>query len=82
MIDKVMMSIGAAFLLLGGAILFVAVFTFFGYLFACIWIAASNKWRRICQAESLIFEYRKNRKMYLAWKKEQESDHEQNKPVQ
>lgn len=82
MIDKVMMSIGAFFLLVGGALLLASVLVLFAWIIGSAWIATSNKWRRICQAESLIFEYRKNRDMYLEWKKEQESDHEQNKPVQ
>lgn len=70
MIDKVMMNIGALFLILGGLFLFVAVLIFIAYLVACLWIATSNKWRRICQAESLIFEYRKNRKKFLEWRQE------------
>ena len=31
-------------------------------------IAASNRFRDICKAESLIFEYRRERKEYLWWK--------------
>ena len=38
------------------------------YLMAIIWIRASNAWRRILKAESLIYEYKKNRDEYLAWK--------------
>ena len=38
-----------------------------GYLVALLWISACNKWRAICRAESLIFEYRKNRKDFLRW---------------
>ena len=30
-----------------------------------IWIAASNKFRDICRAESMIFEYRRERDAYL-----------------
>ena len=41
--------------------------------FACVtWIAVSEKFRDICQAESLIFEYRKNRQAFLLWKQMEE----------
>lgn len=72
MIDKVMMSVGAFFLLVGGALLLAAVLVLFAWIVGSAWIATSNKWRRICQAESLIFEYRKNRKKFWEWKKKQE----------
>lgn len=75
MIDKLMMSVGAFFLLVGGALLLAAVLALFAWLVGSAWIATSNKWRRICQAESLIFEYRKNREEYMEWKKEQEEQH-------
>ena len=76
MIDKVMINIGAFFLIFGGLLLFAVTLVFAAYLVACLWIATSNKWRNICKAESLIFEYRKNRKKYLDWKREQEEKHE------
>lgn len=33
-----------------------------------IWEYASNRFRDVCKAESLIFEYRNNRDDYLEWK--------------
>lgn len=75
MIDKLMMNIGAFFLIAGGVLLLGAVLVLFAWIVGSAWIATSNKWRRICQAESLIFEYRKNREKFLAWKKEQEEQH-------
>lgn len=76
MVDKLMMSIGAFFLIDGGALLLGAVVAFCLRFVGCMWIEASNKWRSICKAESLIFEYRKNRDEFLAWKKEQEEQHD------
>lgn len=33
-----------------------------------LWISFSNKFRSVCKAESLIHEYKKERKEYLEWK--------------
>ena len=41
---------------------------FLWWLVETAWIAASNRFRDICKAESLIFEYRRERKEYLWWK--------------
>lgn len=38
-----------------------------------IWEWASNRFRDVCKAESLIFEYRKNRDDYLEWKNAKDS---------
>lgn len=61
---------------LGGGLLCLCVL---GLLldFACvIWVKFSNKIRNICKAESLIFEYRKNRDEFLLWKYTKEGDTE------
>ena len=70
LIDNVMMNIGAVFLIAGGVLLISALFGFAIWLVGKIWIAASNKWRRILWAESLIYEYRQNRDEFLMWKHE------------
>lgn len=70
LIDSVMMNIGAVFLIAGGVLLISALFGFAIWLVGKIWIAASNKWRRILRAESLIYEYRQNRDEFLMWKHE------------
>lgn len=70
LIDGVMMNIGAVFLIAGGVLLISALFGFAIWLVGNIWIAASNKWRRILRAESLIYEYRQNRDEFLMWKHE------------
>lgn len=72
MIDKVMMSVGVFSLLVGGALLLGAALALFAWIAGSAWIAVSNKWRRICRAVSLIFEYRENREKFIEWKKEQE----------
>ena len=66
-VDSVMMNIGAFFAIVGGIIMMLFVVGMVGYLVALLWISACNKWRAICRAESLIFEYRKNRKDFLRW---------------
>ena len=66
-VDSVMMNIGAFFAIAGGIIMMMFVVGMVGYLVALLWISACNKWRAICRAESLIFEYRKNRKDFLRW---------------
>lgn len=66
-VDSVMMNIGAFFAIAGGIIMMLFVVGMVGYLVALLWISACNKWRAICRAESLIFEYRKNRKDFLRW---------------
>lgn len=66
-VDSVMMNIGAFFTIAGGIIMMLFVVGMVGYLVALLWISACNKWRAICRAESLIFEYRKNRKDFLQW---------------
>lgn len=68
MIDSVMMNAGATVLIVGGCLLLAAGVGLAALLVANIWIAASNKWRRILQAESLIYEYRQNREEYMRWK--------------
>lgn len=68
MIDSVMVNIGAVFMLIGGVALVAIVLGLAVYAAALAWIAASNKWRDILRAESLIYEYRMNRKSYIEWR--------------
>ncbi len=71
LIDDVMINIGAFFMVAGGIVLMAAVVGSVAYLVASLWISASNKWRLICSAESLIHEYRRNRLQFLKWRDEQ-----------
>lgn len=68
MIDTVMVNIGASIMIVGGAALAAVVLGLVIYFAGVAWISASNKWRDILRAESLIFEYRRERKEYLWWK--------------
>lgn len=74
MIDTVMVNIGAAFMIVGGAALVAIVLGLAVYAAGLAWIAASNKWRDILRAESLIYEYRMNRDAYIEWKKNVNKD--------
>lgn len=69
MIDNVMVNIGAAFMLIGGVMLVAIVLGLAVYAAGLAWIAASEKWRDILRAESLIYEYRMNREYYIEWRK-------------
>ena len=68
MIDSAMVNIGAAFMLIGGVALVAIVLGLAVYAAGLAWIAASNKWRDILRAESLIYEYRMNREAYIEWR--------------
>lgn len=60
--------VGAVFMI-GGAAFIVTVIAMVAWDYlGTLWIDASNKWRNICKAESLIHEYRREREKYLAWK--------------
>ncbi len=69
-------AIGELFCVIGGVSLALLVLGLLASFVCTVWIDTSNKFRRICKAESLIFEYRENRDKYLEWKraKELESD--------
>ena len=65
---------GEIFMCAGGAILVLIALSLLWQVAGIAWIAASNKWRNILKAESLIYEYRKNRKNYLLWKEQIRKD--------
>lgn len=52
---------------LGGGLLCIAIVNFLGWLVCCAWVAFCNKFRVVCKGESLIFEYHKYQKQFLAW---------------
>ena len=64
MLEIILFWIGAGVVIVLGLLLL----AFLTYLMAIVWIMASNAWRRILRAESLIYEYKQNRDEYLAWK--------------
>lgn len=65
-------TIGTLFCVIGGFLLLLGVLVFMGCIVTWIWQQASNEFRAVCKAESLIFEYKKEREEYLRWKKEKE----------
>ena len=66
--DKLIFLFGQLVVGVGGGCLAVAIIGMLGYLAAQAWILFSNTFRNICRAESLIFEYRKYRTEFMAWK--------------
>lgn len=76
MIDSVMVNIGAAVMLIGGVALVAIVLGLAVYAAGLAWIAASNKWRDILRAESLIYEYRMNREAYIEWREKENKTHD------
>lgn len=69
MIDNVMVNIGAFFMIVGGVALVAIVLSLVIYAAGWAWVAASDKWRDILRAESLIYEYRMNRDAYIKWRR-------------
>lgn len=67
--DDFFLFLGRMFCMIGGLLLSLSVIGLLGYIAGCIWAIASDRWRLICKAESLIFEYRKKRSEFLEWKK-------------
>lgn len=70
--ETVFRAIGIAVCGLGGALLCFTLLGFLAWLMCCVWVELSNKFRDVCKAESLIFEYRKYRERFLAWMSEKE----------
>lgn len=62
-------SVGMIVSVIGAIFVIIALLLFVWWGLSCIWIAASNRFRDICKAESLIFEYRKYRTQFMAWLK-------------
>lgn len=72
--DAVFRNIGIIVCGLGGGLLCVSIVGFFGWPLCCTWAKFSNKFRAVCKAENLIFEYRKYHEQFLAWLKLSEED--------
>ncbi len=60
-------EIGQWFCVVGGGLLALLILGLFVYFAGTVWIKASNRFRVICKAESLIFEYLKYRDKVLEW---------------
>lgn len=66
--------VGRAFMQIGGIVLIIIVLGTVAWVACEIWISASNRFRNICKAESMIFEFRKYRKQFLEWMKIKDGD--------
>ena len=72
--DAVFRNIGIIVCGLGGGLLCITLVGFLGWVVCCAWAAFSDRFRAICKAESLIFEYRKYHEQFMAWLKLSEED--------
>lgn len=66
--DTVCLCIGYVLCGLGGATLLITILGGVFYLAAVVWYGVSVRWRGVWKAESLVYEYHKNRVQFLAWK--------------
>lgn len=60
-------AIGRFLVVAGGLLLCAALVALLMELCCEAWIAASNRFRDVCSGESLIREYKKNRKEFFEW---------------
>ena len=66
--NNIALLLGTILMCVGGGLLAGYLICFAGSLVCTAWIAFSDRYRSICRAESVIFEYRKNRREFLRWK--------------
>lgn len=66
-LNKFALWLGASFVIVGGTSFAFVVMALTLYAACMAWIHASNKFRDVCKAESLIHEYRRNREKFLQW---------------
>lgn len=67
MLDNVALFIGYAIMVVGGFALFVTMSALFIEIACELWVLASTKFRAVWKAESLVYEYNKNREKFLEW---------------
>lgn len=65
LLEQVARNIGFSFMLVGGLLLFGVLVALAVRLMCELWIGVSIRFRSILKAESLIYEYRKNRDEFL-----------------
>lgn len=68
--EDIFTFIGAILCKIGGGLLCWLIIGMLLLLTCKVWIKFSGGFRGICKAESMIFEYKKNRKAFLEWMKE------------
>lgn len=62
--------VGGVVSIVGGCILGLSILMILFWILCELWVHISNRFRSICKAESLIFEYRRNRDEFLEWLEE------------
>ena len=67
MLDNIALFIGYAIMVVGGFALFVTMSALFIEIACELWVLASTKFRAVWKAESLVYEYNKNREKFLEW---------------
>ena len=67
MLDNFALFIGYVVLAVGGFALFVTMSALFIEIACELWVLASTKFRAVWKAESLVYEYNKNREKFLEW---------------
>ena len=67
MLDNLALFIGYVVMAVGGFALFVIMSTLFIEIACELWVLASTKFRAVWKAESLVYEYNKNREKFLEW---------------
>lgn len=65
--DNVYLFVGKLICGMGGGLLALAILALLLIVACYLWIDASERFRDICKAESMIFEYRKNRNDFMYW---------------
>ena len=71
--ENAALKIGEILLIVGGSFLAAAMFAVALWLACIAWTMFSVTFRKICQTESLIFDYRKNREKFLEWREGEEN---------
>ena len=66
--DKIFLAVGRTVCGLGAISIGGILAALLAQLLCEAWMAASNKFRKVCRGESLIFEYWKNREEFLKWR--------------
>jgi hypothetical protein len=71
--DNAALMLGRILFVVGGSLLATALIAFSLWLACIAWTMFSVTFRKICQAESLIRDYRKNREKFLEWREGEEN---------
>lgn len=72
--ESVFIFIWKVFAILGICVVFLTIMALLVYIACQAWISASNRFRDILKAESLIYRYKKEEKLFRKWIEEKEGD--------